>query len=87
MKDLKHPKSSKLEFIKLRQNIQPAQHSNDQKNKYSEYNKGLGYGKKTDLDIGKHPHNIVPAPTSYQIDTFVEINKSHEKGVTAHIGR
>ena len=47
----------------------------------------FGYGKNTDLEHGKHRHNITPSPDNYQIDSFVEMNKSHSKGMNAHIGR
>ena len=46
-----------------------------------------GYGKKTDLDYGKHPHNKSPSPDKYQIDTFVDFNKTHQRGSSCHIGR
>jgi hypothetical protein len=32
---------------------------------------GIGYGKKTDLDYGKHPHNEAPSPDKYNISSFV----------------
>lgn len=35
---------------------------------------GIGYGKKTDLDVGKHPHNETPSPDKYNLSSFVEIN-------------
>ena len=47
----------------------------------------FGYGKKTDLDYGKHPHNKSPSPDKYQIDTFVDFNKTHQRGSSCHIGR
>ena len=50
-------------------------------------NTSFGYGKKTDLDVGKHRHNITPSPDNYQIDSFVDVNKSHNKGMSTHIGR
>ena len=48
---------------------------------------GFGYGKNTDLEQGKHPHNHTPSPDNYQIDSFVDTNRSHQKGMSAHIGR
>ena len=47
----------------------------------------FGYGKNTDLEHGKHRHNITPSPDNYQIDTFVDTNKSHKRGMSTHIGR
>lgn len=47
----------------------------------------FGFGKKTDLEYGKHRHNISPSPDAYDIKSFVDINKSHEKGTTAGKGR
>ena len=47
----------------------------------------FGYGKKTDLDHGKHRHNKSPSPDRYQIDTFVDSNKKHLRGSSCHIGR
>jgi hypothetical protein len=41
---------------------------------------GIGFGKKTDLDVGKDPHNVAPSPDTYNLPTFVETNKLHEKG-------
>lgn len=46
-----------------------------------------GYGKKTDLDYGKHPYNKSPSPDRYQIDSFADLNKTHKVGWTAAIGR
>ena len=40
----------------------------------------IGFGKKTDLDIGKHPHNQTPAPDNYYISSFVETNKKQNRG-------
>ena len=48
---------------------------------------GFGYGKKTDLDIGKNRHNVVPPPDTYNLNSFVEINKMHQKGFTPRQGR
>jgi hypothetical protein len=50
-------------------------------------NKGFGYGKKTDLDVGKHPHNVTPSPDNYQIDSFVDTDTRHRRGMSTHIGR
>ena len=47
----------------------------------------LGFGRKTDLDHGKHPHNKTPSPAAYNIDSFVDVNTSHERGSSVHIGR
>jgi len=32
---------------------------------------GIGYGKKTDLEVGQHRHNVTPSPDTYNIPTFV----------------
>lgn len=48
---------------------------------------GFGFGKKTDLDVGKHPHNKSPSPDHYKIDAFVDTNKGHNIGWTTAIGR
>lgn len=48
---------------------------------------GLGRGKKTDLDYGKHPHQVTPSPDTYKIDSFVETNKAHNKGFTPRYSR
>ncbi len=47
----------------------------------------FGYGRKTDLDYGKHRHNKSPSPDRYKIDTFVDFNKTHQRGSSCHIGR
>lgn len=47
----------------------------------------FGFGKKTDLDYGKHRHNHSPSPDNYKIDSFVESNKGHNKGSSCHLGR
>ena len=31
---------------------------------------GFGYGKKTDLDYGKNPLNVVPSPDTYNLKDF-----------------
>jgi hypothetical protein len=41
---------------------------------------GIGYGKKTDLDYGKHPHNETPPPDRYQLNSFVETNEKMKRG-------
>ena len=48
---------------------------------------GMGKGKKTDLDYGKHPHQQSPSPDIYKIATFVESNKAHNKGFTPRNSR
>jgi len=48
---------------------------------------GIGYDKKTNLGIGKHPHNIVPSPDTYNLSSFVEQNKAHKKGFSALYSR
>lgn len=48
---------------------------------------GFGYGKKTDLEVGKHRHNVIPPSTTYDIKSFVEINKMHKKGFTPRYSR
>lgn len=48
---------------------------------------GFGYGKKTDLYFGKHPHNETPPSNSYNIPTFVDTNKLHHKGFTPRNSR
>ncbi len=47
----------------------------------------FGYGKKTDLDVGKHRHNITPPPTTYNLQSFIQINKMHNKGFSPGKGR
>ena len=47
----------------------------------------FGYGKKTDLDVGKHPHNVVPSSDTYNIKSFVETNKNKQKGFTPRYSR
>lgn len=47
----------------------------------------FGFGRKTDLDYGKHRHNKSPSPDRYKIDSFVEFNKTHHRGSSCHIGR
>ena len=47
----------------------------------------FGFGRKTDLDYGKHRHNKSPSPDRYKIDSFVEFNKTHLRGSSCHIGR
>jgi len=32
---------------------------------------GFGYGKKTDLEVGKNRHNITPPPDTYNLSTFI----------------
>ena len=54
---------------------------------YSERNKAFGYGRKTDLDIGKNRHNVIPASTTYDLRSFVETNKAHKKGFTPRYSR
>lgn len=48
---------------------------------------GMGKGKKTDLDVGKHPHQVTPPPDTYNIASFVETNKAHNKGFTPRNSR
>lgn len=48
---------------------------------------GIGKGKKTDLDFGKHPHQETPSPDAYSIQSFVELNKIHNKGFTPRCSR
>jgi len=47
----------------------------------------IGYGKKTDLDVGKDPHNIAPSPDTYNLKSFVETNEAHSKGFTPLVSR
>ena len=47
----------------------------------------FGFGKKTDLDYGKHKHNKSPSPDKYMIDSFIDYNKNHQRGSSCHIGR
>jgi hypothetical protein len=47
----------------------------------------FGFGKKTDLEYGKHRHNKSPSPDKYLIDSFVDFNKTHQRGSSCHIGR
>jgi hypothetical protein len=71
----------------LRQYLRFAQHAYDSQDKYPSFHPGLGFGKKTDLDYGKHRHNITPSPDVYKIDSFVDFNATHQRGMSAHIGR
>lgn len=48
---------------------------------------GFGIGKKTDLDVGKDPHNVAPPPNSYDPPTFVQTNELHNTGFNIGIGR
>jgi hypothetical protein len=41
---------------------------------------GIGYDRKTNLDVGKDPHNIAPSPDTYNLSSFVELNQTHKKG-------
>ena len=47
----------------------------------------FGYGKKTDLDVGKDRHNVTPSPDTYNLHNFVETNKMREKGFSPGKGR
>lgn len=47
----------------------------------------FGYGKKTDLDVGKNRHNIIPSPDTYNLNTFIQTNKLHNKGFSPGKGR
>lgn len=48
---------------------------------------GFGIGKKTDLDVGKDPHNISPPPNTYNVPTFAQENAAHKSGFNIAIGR
>lgn len=48
---------------------------------------GFGYGKKTDLEVGKDRHNIAPPPDTYELASFIQINKMHAKGFSPGKGR
>ena len=48
---------------------------------------GMGIGKKTDLDYGKNPHREAPSPDAYNIPTFVDTNKTYNKGFTPRNSR
>ena len=85
--DSKSPLHSNLTSIQLRSNLQPPKHENDQTYKYTISYLGFGYGKNTDLDHGKHRHNITPSPDNYQIDSFVDTDSRHKRGMSTHIGR
>ena len=50
-------------------------------------NEAFGIGKKTDLDVGKNPHQVTPPPNSYSIPTFADVNKKHGKGFTPRFSR
>jgi len=47
----------------------------------------FGYGKKTDLDVGKNRHNVTPPPDTYNLNTFIQINQMHGKGFSPGKGR
>lgn len=48
---------------------------------------GFGYGKKTDLDYGKNPSHVVPSPDTYNLRSFEDENKIHNKGFFPGYGR
>ena len=48
---------------------------------------GFGYGKKTNLDFNKNPEHYVPPSNTYNIQSFVEINKHKQKGFTPRYSR
>lgn len=48
---------------------------------------GFGIGKKTDLEFDKNPLHVVPPPNTYNLPTFIETNKLHEKGFTPRFSR
>lgn len=48
---------------------------------------GFGYGKKTDLEVGKDRHNVTPPPDTYNLATFIEANQMHSKGFSPGKGR
>ncbi len=53
----------------------------------SKRNTGFGYGKKTDLDVGKNRHNVTPPPDNYDLAGFIQINKMAGKGFSPGKGR
>ncbi len=48
---------------------------------------GFGYGKKTDLFHDKNPQHVVPPSNTYNIKSFVDINKHDNKGFTPRYSR
>jgi len=48
---------------------------------------GIGYGMKTNLDVGKDLSHVVPSPDTYNLSNFVETNKNHKKGFFPGYGR
>ena len=48
---------------------------------------GFGYGKKTDLEFDKNPQHVVPPSNTYNLKSFVETNKHHQKGFTPRYSR
>ena len=48
---------------------------------------GFGYGKQNDLEFDKNPLHITPSPDTYNLSTFVDTNKLHQKGFTPRFSR
>lgn len=48
---------------------------------------GFGFGKKIDLQFGKDHSLVVPSPGTYNIKSFEEENKIHNKGFFPGYGR
>ena len=51
------------------------------------FNIGFGYGKKTDLEFDKNPLQVVPPSNTYNIDSFIDVNKKKNKGFTPRYSR
>ena len=83
----KVPTLSILFAIKLWPDLQSSLNEDESQYEYIDIYQGFGYGKKTDLETGKHPHNLTPSPDNYQIDSFVETDTRHRRGMSTHIGR
>jgi len=75
--------------MQLRQLLQYPWHQLEQgeDGRYLCHYVAFGYGKKTDLDFDKNPLHVVPPPNTYEIASFVETNKLHEKGFTPLFSR
>jgi hypothetical protein len=71
----------------LPQYLRPALSEDAPHDQYFLSYSGHGFGKKTDLEHGKHRHNITPGPALYHIDSFVDNDIRHKKGMSMHIGR
>lgn len=47
----------------------------------------MGKGKKTDLEYGKNIEDTLPSPDTYNLSSFIDTNKTHNKGFTIKSSR